>query len=57
MLLLILLWKSSIISGLRDFGSTPKGKSGLIKESYYLGAILIAPSIAIINAADKGYGW
>ena len=55
LLLLILSWKSSIISGLRDFGSTPKGKSGSIGGYYYLRAALAAPSAAIINAADKGY--
>ena len=45
------------MSGLRDFRSTPKGKLGLIEGYYYLGAVLAASSIAIVNAADKGYSW
>ena len=43
------------MSGLRDFGSTLKGKSGSVKGCYYLRAALAAPSAAIVNAIDKGY--
>ena len=43
------------MSGLRDFGSTPKGKSGLI-GGYCSRAASAAPSTAMVNAAGKGYG-
>ena len=45
------------MSGLTDFESTPKRKSGSVEEYYYLRAVLAAPSIAIVNAIDEGYGW
>ena len=44
------------MSGLRDFGSIPKEKSESIEEYYYSGTVSAAPSAAMVNTADKGYG-